>query len=173
MNDKQLINLCSENNQQAVGELYTKYFYKIKQICMKYSSNSDEYMDLTHDVFIKILTKIKQGKYKHGNKLSNFITVVTKNHCLDHRRASKYIQEYQPETDSRTYEPKSLEHKELMSFVNEIQEEQKQTFKLYLMGYSYQEISDNMKIPLGTSKSRINRVRSELSKKLIANGYNR
>lgn len=173
MNDIQLVKLCAQNNSKAVSELYTKYQRKITQICMKYTHTSDEHLDLSHDVFIKIITKIKQGKYKHGNKLSNFIAVVTKNHCLDYCRSIKPVKEYSPEQDQRSCEPKSLEHAELMSFINQMPEEQKQTFKLYLMGYAYQEISDELNIPLGTSKSRVNRIRTELSKKLSANGYGR
>ena len=53
-----------------------------------------------------------------------------------------------------------------MDKIDEFPGECKESFKLYLIGYSYREIAEKLALPLGTVKSRIFTARSWLKSAL-------
>lgn len=56
----------------------------------------------------------------------------------------------------------NLKTKDLISITRKAGRKSYEAFELYLIGYSYQEIADNLEIAIGTVKSRINFVRTKI-----------
>ena len=63
-----------------------------------------------------------------------------------------------------------LDAKDIQQIIGGFNEDFKKPFSMYLAGYSYQEIADEIEVPLGTVKSRIFYVRTKL--KVILAEYN-
>jgi RNA polymerase sigma-70 factor (ECF subfamily) len=60
----------------------------------------------------------------------------------------------------------SIQIQEITGAINQLNEELKVPFSLYVSGYKYNEIADKLDMPLGTIKSRIFFARQELQKQL-------
>jgi RNA polymerase sigma-70 factor (ECF subfamily) len=56
----------------------------------------------------------------------------------------------------------SLNLKEMYQAVNQLSPDYKKPFQMYLEGYHYEEIAQEMAIPIGTVKSRIFHARQKL-----------
>jgi RNA polymerase sigma-70 factor (ECF subfamily) len=56
--------------------------------------------------------------------------------------------------------------KEIIRNINALENEYKVPFKMFLDGYKYKEIADQLNLPLGTVKSRIFFTRKKLEKAL-------
>ncbi len=54
----------------------------------------------------------------------------------------------------------------LLSIINQLPQKSKEPFVMYVNGYSYNEISEILEIPIGTVKSRINYARTILKRKI-------
>lgn len=74
------------------------------------------------------------------------------------------------ENDSGQVSPDSLcQIKEIVSKIEQLNEDLKLPFCLHLKGYQYNEIAEKMHIPIGTVKNHIYRARQELQKELEDN----
>ena len=70
--------------------------------------------------------------------------------------------------------PESLYNvKEINKAINSLSKEYRVPFSLYLAGYKYQEIADEMHLPIGTIKSRIYMTRQQLQSQLRDYHYER
>jgi RNA polymerase sigma-70 factor (ECF subfamily) len=63
----------------------------------------------------------------------------------------------------------NFEYADIWKHVNELREEIQVPFKMHTTGYKYNEIADQLQIPIGTVKNRIFQARKELQSKLA--GY--
>lgn len=64
----------------------------------------------------------------------------------------------------------SLNIRDINSVVEQVSPSSKKAFKLFLTGYNYNEISEMLKIPMGTVKSRINYGRKIVRTRLVGMG---
>ena len=121
--------------------------------------DEEEAKDLLQDTMLKILTNsnhyIEQGTFLSWSK------------WLMHNIYINKIKS-QSKQDSVSIEDKSLDFKgndtdvndllsydEIYRLINKLPEYMKETFQLYIDGYSYQEIADKLNVPIGTVRSRI------------------
>ena len=70
----------------------------------------------------------------------------------------------QPDADSKFF------YEEVKGMVKNLGDVCGKTIMMYAKGYSYEEISNHMEIPIGTVKSRINFARKKLQVKMV-NAY--
>ncbi len=149
--------------------------YKIKKIIKNFLGEYNE--DLEQEIYIK--TYLNLNKYKEQNKFSSWICAIAKNLCKDYLKSSKFLNSkktVQDETminlvQSNLNVEQELNYKErqkiILREVNRLPKKNKQAIILYeFEDYSYEEISNKLKIPIGTVKSRINSARKILSEKL-------
>ena len=75
-----------------------------------------------------------------------------------------------PRTPAKNPE-EDLTIKEIKYYINSLDDDLKIPFSMYLDGYKYNEISDELSLPLGTVKSRIFFARRELQQNLTEIRY--
>jgi len=86
--DEELVRLYIEGNNCAFDVLLNRYKDKVFTYLL-YSVKSQELAeDLFQDVFIKIVTRIKKGKYAENGKFSAWIMRIVHNHVIDHYRTT-------------------------------------------------------------------------------------
>lgn len=67
-----------------------------------------------------------------------------------------------PET-KKSYDPDSrLNYKEMIALMNSLDDDYRIPLTMYFEGYKYKEIADEMKLPIGTIKSRIFLARKQM-----------
>jgi RNA polymerase sigma-70 factor (ECF subfamily) len=182
-----LVRRCVAGEAAAWEEIVRQYNRRIYNLCYRFAGSSDDAQDLTQEVFIKIYRTLASFD---GAKASfvTWVTTVTRNLLVDHFRKGKYdrltdsldapigeeddglaisaqIPEKGQTPDERleSRETKELVHRALQKLSPELREA---VILRDLQDMDYKEISQILKIPEGTVKSRINRGRTELARLL-------
>jgi len=159
--------------------LVNKYSKRIYNIAINFAGNSDDASDITQDVFLKIYHNIY--KFKEDKNLNSWILKLTHNHCIDYwrkNRKNRLRRELDENTCSEgiTPEETAIKNAEIKSLREKLEHLGPEARLMIIMrdiqDHSYQEIANHLNIPLGTTKSRINRARLKLAKILVERGQN-
>jgi len=86
--DKELIRLIIDKKElHHFGTLYNRHSLKVFQQCCYYIKDEQRAEDFTHDIFIKVYEKL--GSFAGNSSFATWLSSVTRNFCLDHKRRSK------------------------------------------------------------------------------------
>lgn len=182
-----LVRRCVAGEAAAWEEIVRQFNRRIYNLCYRFAGSPDDAQDLTQEVFIKIyrtLPSFDAGKAS----FVTWVTTVTRNLLVDHFRKGKYdrltdsldaplgeeedglsvstqIQDKGQAPDERLQarETSEMVHRALQKLSPELREA---VILRDLQDLDYKEISQVLKIPEGTVKSRINRGRTELARLL-------
>ncbi len=166
-----IISDCVNGNSNAQKEIYERFAPRMFSVCIKYSKNRADAEDFLHDGFIKIFEKI--GQFQHKGSFEGWIRRIMVNNILEHfRKNSKYYFEDEEKIPSVSEDiiieidnpnEKQLSYQEILEYIDKLPERYKMVFNLYVLeGYSHKEISEEMDISIGTSKSNLSRARQWL-----------
>lgn len=159
---------------------------KAYSIAFRYLRNHEDAMDVLQESFIKIYRHL--GKFNFESSFDTWVYRIVINSCNDLLRKNKTrpVSEslykapeegYHVEIRDKGLSPdeeliKKEESEYILQCLEKLQLEQKEILVLRdINGFTYEEISDLLKINLGTVKSRISRARENL-KKIYFNGTN-
>jgi RNA polymerase sigma-70 factor (ECF subfamily) len=148
--DAELIELFrSNNNSEAIGILFNRYYHLVYGVCMKYLKHPDNAKDACMQIFEKLFADLP----KHDIQFFKaWLYRVAQNHCLMQLRSNKYITrsvdvfpEYSMEYKD-TLHPALAKEKMLTMMeeaIAELNPEQKYCIELfYLEKKTYNEIMD-------------------------------
>lgn len=121
-------------------------------------------------------------KFKQGTNIKAWLCTIMKNLFINNYRKLKranQIFDHSPEnfyinSGANTIVNEGIhqvEYEELNALVNNLDDQLKKPFLMHFEGFKYEEISKEMELPLGTTKSRIFMARKAL-KTAINNLYN-
>jgi RNA polymerase sigma factor (sigma-70 family) len=179
--DDELIACCLKGDNQAWEKLYKLYYARVRRIVSwpKWGFIPAETEDITQEVFMELVRALPN--FRGEAQLSTFLTHLTKNRCVSQLRkktAKKRGKEDKNVSleDERTSfdEPQVVaveqgptpEEKVVMNeevhavlkLLPTLSEECQQVITLrYLDDLSYEEICEELKLPLGTLCSRLKR----------------
>jgi RNA polymerase sigma-70 factor, ECF subfamily len=154
---------------------FTSFLVKTTPDLLRYAmnltKNRDDSQDLLQDTCIKAL-KYSSKLDNHDNIISWLMTIM-KNTFINNYRQKKLhslVMDVTPElfyidkgSDKGHISPEStLAVKDILGAINDLDHKYQVPFKMYLHGYKYEEIADEMEITLGTVKRRIHLARQEL-----------
>jgi RNA polymerase sigma-70 factor (ECF subfamily) len=139
----------------------------------------DEAEDLTQDIFVKVFQSLDRYRESDG-AFGTWVGTVARNHAIDNyrrrreERSRRHRGSRRARRAARTDESplRSLERAEQARIVHRglraLPADLREPLVLCdLKGLSYEEAAATLQIPLGTVKSRINRGRLELAKRLM------
>lgn len=182
MTDNELIALCKRGDRDAFNKIMEKHQNTMFGMAYNLLSDYHDAEDAVQDTFIKAYRSI--SSFKGQSAFTTWLYVICKNSCNDIlRRRQKHSavmsidadeSENSPIRELKSEELSPEEHMELsetQTAVKEAIDALKQEYKEVLIlsdmrEMSYDEISAILKIPTGTVKSRLNRARTALRKKL-------
>lgn len=178
--DQDLLLQCRSGDQAAWRELVLRYTRRVFGIAYRFTGRVDEAEDLTQEVFIKVYQTL--DRYRAGDgSFAAWLTALARNQAIDHyrRRRQEALRRVEEEPEFmetvasgeegplvglEREERVRLVHRGLRALPVELREA---LVLCDLQGLPYEEIAEALNIPLGTVKSRINRGRLELAKRLL------
>ena len=139
-------------------------------VCLRYSKDQTEAEDNMQEGFIKIFLNIK--KFRHEGSFEGWMRRIMVNVSLEKFRKQQLMY---PVEDVTTYtEPEisddalaNISVQELLLLIQELPPRYRMVFNLFVMeGMNHEEISREMSISIGTSKSNLARSRNILKNKI-------
>lgn len=79
--DIQLAQQLSTGDQNAITELYSRFFSKIYSKCLRMIGDQEEAYDCANEVLWIVINK--SNTFRGESSLSTFVFVITRNYCLD------------------------------------------------------------------------------------------
>ncbi|GGG11329.1 RNA polymerase sigma factor [Lysinibacillus alkalisoli] len=166
---------------QAIYEEYNRYIY---HLCLKLTRNTTEAEDLMQEVWVKVVRY--EESMQNVEHIKAWLTTICMNTFRDRyrktMRRSKYVA-FQPETlevpildlvpNQEISTEDQVEKDMIRSVVQEKMKQldgiyQKTLWYFYIEQYSLIEISNVMKVSIGTVKSRLFRAKARLKEMLMA-----
>ncbi len=159
-----------------------RYSKKVYNLALNFVGNRDDASDITQDIFLKVYTNI--DKFQEDKNFNSWILKLSKNYCIDYWRKNKSYQQKVKldeslfdgaiHNEAHTPEDSLIKNNDIMYLRQKLQLLPPDLRSLIIMrdiqNYSYQEIAEHLDIPLGTTKSRINRARLKLAKIVLNEG---
>jgi len=144
---------------------------KMYGVCLRYAKDASEAEDNMHEGFVKVFTNIK--KFRHEGSFEGWIRRIMVNVSLLKFRKQNTLY---PVEDVGIFETQNVSEdildritaNELLSVIQELTPRYRMVFNLYVLeGMNHQEISEQMGISVGTSKSNLARARNILKRKVM------
>lgn len=147
----------------------------LKPFAINLTRDSEAASDLYQETLYKALAN--QEKYKSGTNIKAWLFTIMRNIFInDYRRKAKQktISDHTPneylinlnQATVPNNAESTIREKEIRQAIQELPEIFKTPFLLYFEGYRYNEISELLKEPLGTIKSRIHFARKLLKEQI-------
>lgn len=169
--DSELLKACKEQNRQAQQELFVRFSYMMKGICLRYAPNETEAEDILQESFIRVFKNLDH--YSEKGPFGAWIRKITVNTALENYRKNKSIKQQLSNvlelTDLNPIAPdnaiEQLNLEELLRKIQQLPTGFRTVFNLYAVeGYNHQEVGELLGISEGTSKSQYSRARLLLRK---------
>jgi len=186
LTEKELISKAKAGDEDAFEEIVNLYKQKVCSTIYYMIKNENIVEDVAQEVFFKIYKNI--SKFNEESSLYTWIYRITINASLDEIKKEKnitYIDDLRNKEnenleiliEDKTQKvdeiaEKEIEKSDLIKAIKNLSPDQRAIIVLRdIKGFSYWEISDVLKIKLGTVKSKINRARENLKQELYKMGY--
>lgn len=177
--DFDLVNQAIEGNQRAYSDLMDRYKDAIYFLLLKMVNNKSDAEDLTIEAFGKAFKNLHQ--YTPNYAFSTWLFKIATNNCIDfiRKRKANLVSIDQPQDvnnpvpmpttiQSNTLDPEETLIKEqniilVQNLVARLKPRYRTLIELrYFKEYSYEEIAEELDLPLGTVKAQLFRARELL-----------
>jgi RNA polymerase sigma factor (sigma-70 family) len=136
----------------------------LKNFALSLTHNVDDALDLLQDTYLKAITY--REKFEDSTNLRAWLFTIMKNTFINAYRRNVKIKQLISKGDeatmNRAFKQNSYDHsesrmnaKEIIRQIETLEDQYKVPFTRYYTGYKYEEIAREMRLPLGTIKSRI------------------
>jgi RNA polymerase sigma factor (sigma-70 family) len=170
--ENELVDLLKSGSKQAFDYLYEKYSGAIYSVILSIVADQEYANDVLQETFVKIW---KQSASYDANKgrLYTWMIQIARNSALDLVRTKKFqVSKQNRELPEAVYEqgvaginPDSIG---LRSVVGKMKQEHRELIELsYFQGFTQEEISEKLNLPLGTVKTRLRAALIQLRKMYI------
>ncbi len=184
-NDLLLVEEAKKGNEKAFASLMNRYRDSIYYMLLKMVNNASDAEDLTIEAFGKAFRSL--DTYTPKFAFSTWLFRIATNNCVDFIRKKQLsptpLDHLQDSLDNATVNIQSdlpdpeeslINHQKIAALkdvVNQLKPRYKKLIELrYYKEYSYEEISSELKLPIGTVKARLYRAKSLLYNILVKTG---
>ena len=157
--DEELFQQIRQGDLSAFDALYERYRLRLFRFIYSYLKNEQEAEDIFHEAFMKVL-KSNDLDFSAGT-FQAWIFEVSRNLSLNHIRSkvrSEKMVEAVPVPHVATSAEAILDRHQLeykiKGAIQKLSEPQTEVLNLKLLGVTEKEISNTLRIPMGTVKSR-------------------
>jgi RNA polymerase sigma-70 factor (ECF subfamily) len=179
--DGDLVRQCLDGDTQAWEGIVHLHHQRVYNLAYRYTGRFDEAEDLTQEIFFKVFRTLPAYRADAGT-FATWLLRVSRNHIIDRYRKFKTERSLTGELDVeferaehnparfdspgeayRKRETADIVHHALLGLGDELREA---VILRDIEGCTYDEMAVILSVPLGTVKSRINRGRTELGRRL-------
>ena len=183
LSDEDLMARVAEDEERAFAELVRRYQGRVTNLVSRVLNDRECADDLAQEVFVRVF--VHRRNYRRGSKLSTWLFTIAANLAKNEirrrvRRRNWFsldaLQELLSDSamvfaDRREGVDRSLEREQLQELMSRAIAAVPEKYRLALVlrdieGMPYEEIAVVLGVPGGTVRSRINRARSMLKRKL-------
>ena len=172
------VEACALNKRESQKVIYSSFYGFAMAICDRYVNKQDDAVEILNDGFLKIFKEIHRYKPAYADVVSSFkgwlrkIMVYT---AIDHYRKNQKHQMvtqldnvvYQIATE-REDAIEKLSYEEIIRTIQDLSPGYRTVFNLFVIeGLSHEEISNQLGVSIGTSKSNLSKARKQLQKILF------
>lgn len=164
--DIELISGCINNDRKAQELLYKRFYGPMAAICLRYTKNQEDAIEVLHNGFLKVYRNIQTYDTTKAS-LYTWIRTIVINSAIDFiRKRDKFskielekAEEPGVEADAVT----RMSAQELLQLVQQLSPATQAVFNLYVVeGYNHREIANLLGISEGTSKWHLSEARKKL-----------
>ncbi len=166
---ERIIEGCKKEDRKAQEQLYRNYYRAMMTLCLRYTKNEADAMEVLNTGFYKVYKNINRyDAYKAS--IYTWIRIIIINSCLDFIKAkdNTTIQEELDQAAAIDLPPEvfiKMSATEILQLVRQLPPATQGVFNLYVMeGYTHKEIGELMRISDGTSKWHLSEARKILRK---------
>jgi len=167
LSDLELIRRCSEGEPRAQELLYRRYFSFAMSVCVRYTRDQYEAMEIVNDSYMKALGSIEE--FDGSKPFRSWYGRILVNSAIDnYRRNAKHtshlqISDLEIIEDQEPTVSAELSANEILSLFCRLPDNYRITFNLYeIEGYSHEEIGQMLEISTSTSRANLSRAKKML-----------
>jgi len=160
-NEAELVAMLKQRTQSAFNYLYDNYSASLYTVILSILQDKELANDTLQEVFIKIWRQIEQYNPDKG-RLFTWMVNISRNASIDILRSKDYhSQKQNRELTENVYNAAGTVNIEtdkigLRKLISNLKDDQKILIELaYFQGYTQDEISKLLNMPLGTVKTRL------------------
>jgi RNA polymerase sigma-70 factor, ECF subfamily len=159
----ELVSLLKRKDERAYNYLYDNYSAALYGVIMKVVNIEETASDVLQEVFVKIWRNIESYDQQKG-KLFTWMLNIARNTAIDTVRSKSYKNDQKIRELGNDVHVNNapltatikIDHIGLQKVLEQLTEEQRLLIDLaYFKGYTQEEISKELEVPLGTVKTRI------------------
>lgn len=166
--DLELVRGCQKEDRLAQKRLYEKFYGRMMGVCLRYASGREEAAEILNKGFLKVFNMIKNYDIKKG-RLDSWIYKIMMNTAIDHFRSEFRYKGNIVEMEQAYYigDQTDVLHQisadEIIELIQKLSPAYRTVFNLYVLeGMSHGEISEQLGISEGTTKSNLAKARKKL-----------
>ena len=165
LTDIELVRGCMSNDRMAQEQLYKQFHGPMASICMRYTRNEHDAIEVLHSGFLKVFKNMDRFDPTKAS-LYTWIRTIMVNTAIDFLRQKNrwYISHGELEkVETGGIDPEAVDRmsvQELLKLVQQLPPATQAVFNLYVIdGYTHKEIGSLLGISDGTSKWHLSEAR--------------
>ncbi|MFN6378524.1 MAG: RNA polymerase sigma factor [Flavobacteriales bacterium] len=178
---QQLIQGCLNGDRRSQQAVYKLLYGKMKAVCLRYTKDSDQAMDVLQEGFIKVFQNME--KYTGVGSFEGWVRRIMVNLSIDRFRKQKndflllngnmspedFEDEIEDEEDENAVDY-DFKPSQIIEAMQQLSPAYRTVFNLYVFeNYTHQDIADSLGISVGTSKSNYAKAKRNMKKILLKN----
>ena len=171
----ELIRGCTLNDRKSQKKIYDSFYRYGMSICDRYTRNKEDSIEIFNDAFLKIFKEINRYRPAYTDELNSFkgwlrkIMIYT---AIDYNR--KYYKHgftaelntamiFVPAEEENAFD--MISYDEIIQAIRDLSPAYRTVLNMFIVdGFSHDEISTQLGIAVGTSKSNLSKARQQLQK---------
>jgi RNA polymerase sigma-70 factor (ECF subfamily) len=173
-NEEEHINIirgCRQHDRKAQEALYKAYYKTMVTICLRYTKNEEDAVEVLNNGFLKVFQNIQRYESKQAS-LYTWIRTIIINSCLDFIKKKARLEEHHELNNAAEVHVAAdvigkIKAAELLALIRSLPPSTAAVFNLYVIeGYNHREIGKLLGISEGTSKWHLSEARKQLQQKI-------
>jgi RNA polymerase sigma factor (sigma-70 family) len=161
-----LIKNCLRKDRKSQQVLYKTFYGYAMGICLRYTNNRSEAVEVLNQGFLKVFTHI--DRFDQTREFKSWLGRIMMNASIDNYRANlrtAHVLDIDEVDDIGHVNlcDSNLNYSDLLTMVQQLPPAYQTVFNLFAIdGYTHEEIAERLDISVGTSKSNLHKARKKL-----------
>ena len=178
---QELIDGCLRGDKRSQQVIYKMYFGKMKAVCLRYTKDADQAMDVLQEGFIKVFQNLE--RYTGVGSFEGWVRRIMVNLSIDNFRKQKTdfvllgrnqsVEDWEDEVEDEADEEQvdyDFKPNQIIEAMQQLSPAYQTVFNLYVFeNYTHQDIANALGISVGTSKSNYAKAKKNMKKLLLKN----